>query len=202
MKSCRSAVLAVFVLALFAFPGYSFAHSALVSAVPHEFSESEVTELQLTFNEAIEPASRVEVANADGEEQAISETMVNGEVLTAVFETPLRDGVYTVNWRIISADGHPVRGSYSIQVQIPEKLLTPSPDPESDDQLPENSASPSTEPEQSSAPVPSESPADASEPEAPASESGKIDATTWILIAAAVLLGYAIISTVLKKKKK
>jgi len=215
MKSLGAAASAFLISMLFAFPHFAHAHSALVSAEPGGTAVEEVRELTLTFNEEIEPASKVELTDAAGDHINPSEIQAKGKRMTAMFDAPLANGEYTVNWRIISEDGHPVRGSYALKVEVPEP--TPSPEPSAAE-----TASPAASPsaaqpdkEDDSAggtPAPSaSSPAGATDDTErenadsatteTESESGGFDATLLVIGLAAVFLIVAVAGAVRKKKK-
>lgn len=95
-----------------------WAHTELVSTEPAAGATvpAGLRELSLTFNEDIDPASRL-VVYAE-EFQAVSgvSTGVEGAVLHALFTSALGEGVYTVQWTAIGTDGHPVEGSYQFAV--------------------------------------------------------------------------------------
>ncbi|QTH45244.1 copper resistance protein CopC [Cohnella sp. LGH] len=208
MKILKTATIAFLLSIIWTVPNVAFAHSALVSAVPDNTVDTEVSELKLTFNEEIEPLSKVEVTNEAGEEQTLSDIKVKGKVMTVTFETPLTNGVYTVNWKIISADGHPLEGSYAMEVKIVEPIPSPSSAASESPAARAPSPSQSNEMVDNSTPNPSEMPETPS-PSAQASEevdesksnSNKFDVTTWIIIAGALLLVVAAASAILKKKK-
>ncbi|GEM_PF-556503 len=210
MKILKTATIAFLLSIIWTVPNVAFAHSALVSAVPGNTVDTEVSELKLTFNEEIEPLSKVEVTNEAGEEQTLSDIKMKGKVMTVTFETPLTNGVYTVNWKIISADGHPLEGSYAMEVKIVEPIPSPSsaasespaarapsPSPSQSNELVDNSTpNPSEMPE-----TPSPSAQASEEVDESKSNSTNFDITTWIIIAGALLLVVAAVSAILKKKK-
>lgn len=183
-------------------PGVILAHSSLVSTVPNDKSTSEVTEITMNFNEALDSSAKVTVTNAAGEEQALKETQIKGKVVTATLEKPLSDGSYKVDWRIISADGHPGKGSFSFLVEVPAPATTPA----------APTASATNPPASSSTSTPSDSPVSSASPSAPAPSSeapaadtasdanGGMDFSTWALIGAAVILLAAVIVAYRKRK--
>lgn len=95
------------------------AHAELVSSVPPAV-EAEVTELRLTFSERIELAlSDVTVTAADGTEIATGDIGLDPADEAAVvvpLEAPLAPGEYTVDWTVVSGDGHKVEGNYKINI--------------------------------------------------------------------------------------
>ncbi|WP_313236212.1 copper resistance CopC family protein [Sporosarcina ureae] len=98
------------------------AHTGLTSATPAdgEVVSEEIHEITLDFNTKIEATSTVKVVNEANEEVTVSTINVNDHVMTAGFLSPLDPGTYTVDWKIIGADGHPIQGTYSFVVNEDE----------------------------------------------------------------------------------
>lgn len=180
-------------------PGGASAHSALTSAVPGETSDTAVSELALTFNEPIDEGGKLTVKNAAGEEQPAQAIAVKGRKLTATFDPPLQNGSYEVNWRIISADGHPLKGSYTMKVVAPEPTPTPSPT-SSADVLAEASAQPSSSPSQ--APPAAAATSEAAANQGESEGGGSWDSSIVLLVGAAAVLLVVIAGTALKQRKK
>jgi methionine-rich copper-binding protein CopC len=100
--------------------GPAAAHAHLVSATPAPNSTVATTRtLSLTFSERSVPAfSGFDVVNAAGEKVAIETSVAeDGKTLTGTLARPLATGVYRVNWRIASSDGHRMAGSYTFSVR-------------------------------------------------------------------------------------
>ena len=74
----------------------------------------------MEFNTKIETTSTVKVFNENKEEIIVSNTQVNDNMMTGGFMSPLDNGTYTVEWKIIGADGHPIQGTYSFMVSQDE----------------------------------------------------------------------------------
>ena len=117
----RWAVLAVAATAALALPGAAWAHAALLRTEPvaSRTVNSPPAQVRLTYSEPVEPRfAIVSVTDADGNQvTAGSPTGEPGSPQTLV--TPLRrvsEGWYLVFWRVISADGHPVRGAFTFAV--------------------------------------------------------------------------------------
>ena len=114
-------IFAGFLLVLFFQAHSADAHSALLEMEPAEdvVAEEPPSTLELRFNEPIDPdlamvtiydwnAKPVFTGNPDGDSEL-------APLLT--FSLPdLKEGTYTVKWNIVSADGHPVDGSYAFSV--------------------------------------------------------------------------------------
>jgi len=117
----RAGVLALIAAAALALPAAAWAHAALLHTVP-EASRTVNTppaEVRLTYSEPIEPRfAIVSVTDAAGRQLTSGPPRrAPGSPQTLV--TPLRhtpQGWYLVFWRVISADGHPVRGAFTFAV--------------------------------------------------------------------------------------
>jgi copper transport protein len=103
------------------FPAGAWAHAALLHTVP----EASVTvnvppkQLQLVYSEAVEPRfAIVSVTDADAHGVAAgppARSAANPDELDVPLRH-LRPGWYLVVWRVISVDGHPVRGAFTFAV--------------------------------------------------------------------------------------
>jgi copper transport protein len=127
-----------------ALPAAVWGHASLLSAQPQASGvlAHPPAQVSLTFSEHIEPRFAViSVTNAQGT-QEIASNPANppGEPDTIfVRMKPVPQGWYLVWWRVISADGHPVRGAFTFAVG-------PSPGPPPQFVIPslgESSATPS-----------------------------------------------------------
>ncbi|WP_167858946.1 copper resistance CopC/CopD family protein [Paenibacillus cymbidii] len=104
-------------------PGSAMAHASLVGTAPAADSRLETAPdaVTLTFDERIESKLfDVRVLDQKGKKLNDRQTAISsdGKQLTL----PLPDagnGVYTVNYRIVSADGHPISGAYVYAVGQP-----------------------------------------------------------------------------------
>lgn len=80
--------------------------------------------LQLDFNEAVDMAqSRVALTAPDGDEVSLGEPEAQPRFGTRILRQinqPLKSGVHTVRWRVLSNDGDWTKGSYRFMVQAPK----------------------------------------------------------------------------------
>ena len=117
----RPAVVTAVAAAALALPAAAWAHAALLKTVPEASRtiNSAPPEVRLTYSEPIEPRfAIVSVTDAAGRQ------VTNGQPASApgspqTLVTPLEhvpEGWYLVFWRVISADGHPVRGAFTFAV--------------------------------------------------------------------------------------
>src|SRR5699024_8813683 len=72
--------------------------------------------VELTFNEHIEPyGAELAVTDGGGTEVTEGEPQIEGPILTQTLTEQRAGGEYTVQWRVVSADGHPVSGEFTFQ---------------------------------------------------------------------------------------
>ena len=95
-----------------------FAHTELILAAPVPGSSVEtLSEIRLVFSEPITADSQIEVLQ-DFVSVAELHPVIDPDDATVLVTAvpPLPDGVYTVQWSVTSADGHPISGSYSLAI--------------------------------------------------------------------------------------
>lgn len=117
MKRIISATLFL----MFAFSASVYAHTGLTSSSPADgdYLTEEINEIVLEFNTKIESTSTLKVFNEESEE-IVTNAQVNDKIITGGFMAPLDNGTYTVEWKIIGGDGHPIQGTYSFMVNKAE----------------------------------------------------------------------------------
>jgi copper transport protein len=124
--------LIVFVLASLLIAGVreAAAHAALRTASPAAGAQLDEAppEIRLTFTESIEPSlSLVVVRNTAGKTITPRCEATEGNRRTCVARLqPLDAGTYSVEWRVVSADGHTVTGRYSFAIR-PAAQAAPEP---------------------------------------------------------------------------
>jgi copper transport protein len=117
----RRRAFALAVLAALAAPASAFAHASLLRTAP----SASVTvngspqQVALTYSEAVEPRfAIVSVTDADASSQTAGppeRNPANADELDVPLKHLVR-GWYLVVWRVISVDGHPVRGAFTFAV--------------------------------------------------------------------------------------
>ncbi|MBB2506240.1 copper resistance protein CopC [Amycolatopsis echigonensis] len=123
-RGARLLAAILFGLAAMFFPQTSAeAHSFLESSVPAKDSSIDAgpAKIVLTFNEPLDSGfTELTVLGPDGAThwEAAAAT-VAGAALSAPVKPLGPAGKYTVDYRIVSADGHPVSGSYSFTLTKP-----------------------------------------------------------------------------------
>lgn len=94
------------------------AHADLLSTDPADGSSLSAppAQVSLTFSEALVPETvNVAVSNAMGPLQAI-EPRTQGDTVTVPWPAEVGDGDYTVAYRVVSEDGHPIEGQFAFTV--------------------------------------------------------------------------------------
>lgn len=97
------------------------AHSELIGSTPADgdYTEELLTEVVLEFNEDIQPlGTEVAVTDPSGASANDGEVVIDGPVVTQPISTG-ESGTYTVTWRAVSTDGHPISGELSFGVGVP-----------------------------------------------------------------------------------
>jgi copper resistance protein C len=101
-------------------PAPASAHNSLVSSAPADGAELRraPTAVTLTFDQ---PVGRrfgvVAVTGPGGEKVQAGALQVSGTKATQQLRTLSRPGTYQVAWRVVSADGHPISGTFRFRVQ-------------------------------------------------------------------------------------
>jgi copper transport protein len=113
------ALLTGFLLAGLGLAGPASAHATLVSTDPAEGARLQAapTEVTLEFDEAVSlGAGYARVQNGAGDRVDTGSPSVEDGVLTIPLRSDLPDAGYLVSYRVVSADSHPISGTYSFVV--------------------------------------------------------------------------------------
>ncbi|HEU5140867.1 MAG TPA: copper resistance protein CopC [Bacillales bacterium] len=109
----------IFIVSL-ALPQTASAHASLVKANPSQGSHltHSPEEIALTFNERIgSDLYKLNVFNHTGEQVTDQKAELGQKHRKLMLQLPnLEDGVYTVTFKVISADGHPISSSYTFTI--------------------------------------------------------------------------------------
>lgn len=116
--------------------GPAAAHDQLLTTDPADGAtvQSLPAQITLTFNEDVLPdagATIVEVTDAAGATVAQGAPAVSGAAVTQELASPADpNGAYSVAWKVVSSDGHPVSGTFAFTVAgAPVTTPTPTPTP-------------------------------------------------------------------------
>ncbi|WP_394940602.1 copper resistance protein CopC [Psychromicrobium sp. YIM B11713] len=110
------------------------AHDVVESTSPANGSSVATMPQQISLSLNNTPAaigSKIEVKDASGTDWAQGEVSVLDKVASEQLKAGAPAGYYTVNWRLVSSDGHPIEGSFGFTVgeaaSSPATLGTPGP---------------------------------------------------------------------------
>lgn len=107
------------------------AHSSLVSSTPSDGQTltEPLDRVDLTFSEAplagLDAGLRIEVRDAAGQDVSTGDVTVDGLTMSKAVEPT--NGSYTMLWRYVSPDGHPITGELAFTVDLPVSTSTGSP---------------------------------------------------------------------------
>jgi copper resistance protein C len=113
-------IVTVFILFLIFLPTNSLAHTDLKDSYPqkNEVVTAPLTDIILTFQSKVEIGSYFELTNEDKEGIKPDNLSIDKNLLKGVFNEPLTNGSYTLNWFIIGADGHLIKGEIPFSVRV------------------------------------------------------------------------------------
>ena len=103
---------------------HASAHAELVSSTPaaDEILTMAPDQVTLTFGEKLlvisgKATNTVEVTNSQGEVLSSDPASISGSEITTTLDSQrMVDGKYTVTYRVVSADGHPLNGHYEFSI--------------------------------------------------------------------------------------
>lgn len=130
-RSLLALVLAVGLALIGAAP--AAAHSELINSTPEAGQALDYAPIgvELVFNQDInESFATVSVVGPGNEQWAQGETAVDGPTVTVSVREGAPIGRYTVGYRVTSADGHPITGSYATAT-TPARSAAPGTHPSS-----------------------------------------------------------------------
>lgn len=122
---------ALVVAAMTAIAPTAAAHTALTASEPaaNTTLTAGPARVSATFNEDLQPTfAAMTVVGPDGNLWSSGDPEVRGAVVGVAVRPLGPAGRYTVNYRVTSADGHVVTGSWSFTVTVPG-IGTPGPQP-------------------------------------------------------------------------
>lgn len=194
-RSARMSLVAV-VVALTGLVGLASAapaqaHSALVSSDPTDGQTitTPIDRVGLTFSEApltgLDAGLRIEVRDAASTDRASGDVTVDGTTMSRTVD--LQDGAYTVLWRYVSPDGHPVTGELGFTVALPAQTAAPT-----------ASATPTTGPTETTATVEATRSAT---PAASDAGSGAGGAALWLGAGAVLVAGLVAVLAVARRRR-
>ena len=115
-----AALFAALLAALLALGAPAQAHDTLLESDPADGATLETSPeaITLTFSaDILEVSPLVRITDENGEQLAEITPSIDGPVATATLEEPLPAGTSTVQWRVVSSDGHPIEGTFGVTVE-------------------------------------------------------------------------------------
>ncbi|WME22055.1 copper resistance protein CopC [Brachybacterium sp. GU-2] len=190
-----AALFAALLAALLALGAPAQAHDTLLESDPADGATLETSPeaITLTFSaDILEVSPLVRITDESGEQLAEITPSVDGPVATATLEEPLPAGTSTVQWRVVSSDGHPIEGTFEVTA-------------EQDTAAEETTEAPAEEssPTEESAPAETTTPAEEDEQataEAAEDESGS--SMTPLLIVLGVVVVGAVVAVLLIMRRR
>lgn len=188
-------VMLIIIALIWLLPSAAMAHSKLQTALPAVDATVDVSpeRIEMTFDTKIEKLSTFKLFNEAGEQIETGKAEVNEDTMTGSVPAVLENGAYTVEWTIIGADSHAVKGEYTFTVDAPVQV-TPSPTP-SEEPTTEPSEQPSEQPSATPTSTPAETDNDSDD------DIGEVLASPPVLVMIGIVIVAAIIFFVLMRKK-
>ncbi|WP_181028417.1 copper resistance CopC family protein [Pseudoclavibacter sp. RFBA6] len=126
------------------------AHDQLIASSPSPDASLGTSPPDITLSYSaniMEIGPMIVLQDAAGRDWATGEPVIDGTTVTSTIDDALPDGAYTVNWRVVSSDGHPITGTIQFTVGDPTEAdasAAPAPsDPAATVEAPSASGSPS-----------------------------------------------------------
>ncbi|MEV4354278.1 copper resistance CopC family protein [Nonomuraea sp. NPDC049625] len=191
-----AATAAALLVLVFGMAAPALAHDALKSSSPAKDAEvKSLDEVRLEFTAGVR-LPFVIVRGPGGAELQSGQPEADGKVVTQAVKEPLPDGKYTIAYRVVSSDGHPIEGEIPFKVKGAE---TPSPSPSTASPSDSAVAAPaSSAPATQAAPQPAQtSPATDQ-----ASAGQPVGFPVWLVIVIGALVGIGIGFLLSARKKK
>ncbi|MFC7640909.1 copper resistance protein CopC [Streptosporangium lutulentum] len=139
------ALAAIAACALSAMTGTASAHTTLKSSDPADGAtvKKPPADIELVFTENISRnLATVVVTGPGGEKVVDGKPKIKGATLTQPLTDDLVNGRYTIAFRVVSADGHPISKELRFTLKAPKPSPTPTPTPTPTPAPTQGSASP------------------------------------------------------------
>lgn len=185
----------LFILMLTVFPQLTSAHTKLQTSSPEPNATvvEEIKEVVLEFNTEVEPLSSFKIKMEDGTELKVGNKEIKDHRIVGTFDEGIPNGVYTVEWKIVGKDGHPIKGDFSFTVDVPvDRAASESTKPTA-----ENSPAPTE-----LSPTPTTEPSQAQEDQTSLGDTAQESNKAGLWIAAGVVIVALIVIIFVAKRKK
>jgi copper resistance protein C len=197
MKKSPFAALTAILAALFvlAIAAPALAHDALKSSDPAKGATvKSVDEVTLEFTNKVRMPFVVVRGPGDVQHQA-GDPDLDGPVVTQKLKGELPDGEYTIAYRVVSSDGHPIDGEIPFTVKGATPSPTASPSASSEASPAETASAPATV-------TATEPPVTEPATEQAAAEETSTAFPVWLLVVVGALAGIGIGFLISARKKK
>lgn len=95
----------------------AFAHDTLVASAVVADDGERASAVRLTFSDSIiEVGTEIVITDADGDDATNGAAEVSGPDVTQPLAEDLEPGSYSGAWRVVSSDGHPIEGQFSLVI--------------------------------------------------------------------------------------
>ncbi len=136
MNIRKQVLLTLVLISIFVmiFPSNLSAHTKLEKSSPQEGEviTTQLHEITLQFNTDIEILSTFTLIDENDREVSLEETQIKDRSMVRELNDSLvlANGEYTIRWKIVGKDGHPIEGEYRFSVNLPAQASTPEPNKE------------------------------------------------------------------------
>lgn len=192
---------------LLALPLPAQAHDTLLTSDPEDGASLETSPeaITLTFSaDVLEVSPLVRITDESGNQLAEIVPAVDGPTATATLEEPLPAGTSTIQWRVVSSDGHPIEGTLAVTVAQEAPAAAASDGGTGDAPASDAGGAESTDPaEQPSAAEPTETTesTETTEAAAPAEEQDGMSMPVLLGILAVVVIAAAVAGFVIVRRR-
>lgn len=109
---------------LLMFPVVTSAHTTVLSSIPTKGEEitGEVREFTIEFSSEIENQGSLTLVS-DKKEIKLDTILIEAKKITGSLPTPLKNGNYTLTWKIAAKDGHMLTGDIPFSVNTTEEAV-------------------------------------------------------------------------------
>jgi copper transport protein len=132
IKKKSSIYVLILYLFLFLFPSVSSAHAYIIKSTPfeNEILKTSPQRVSIQFDESIQPVfNSLQVFDSNGNQIDQKNSHINpknSSILDADLKKHLPNGTYRIQWKVVSNDGHPVKGVIPFQIGVGSKLPSPA----------------------------------------------------------------------------
>ncbi|MDQ0246758.1 methionine-rich copper-binding protein CopC [Bacillus fengqiuensis] len=189
-------MIALITVFFFIITNQAFAHTALETSMPKDgdIIQEPMQEIVLKYATKIENGSTFELKNSHNETVTVNITLEN-DTLKGTTNEPLPNDQYTLDWNIIGADGHPIKGSIVFRVDVPEQAAEEPVEEPVEEQAEEEEMEKAKENNVDQAPA-------AEKNEVVEEQTADESTTSFPIVLVAILAAIAIVSLFFLRKRK